>query len=169
MCCRSYLKNIERLENMLLKEIYEKNHYSFRKSAKDWRDAIRLSCKPLEEDGTVDPQYAEEVIASVEKFGPYIIIMPDIAIPHAIHNAIGANNTAISFLKLEDPVSFEEGDSDKDVKVFFTLVATNPDEHLINMQKLSELLNNEEAVARLKEIKDAKELLEINKLLVFDH
>ena len=45
---------------MLLKEIYEKQHYAFvEEPIDDWRDAIRACCKPLEADGTVEPIYAE--------------------------------------------------------------------------------------------------------------
>ena len=40
---------------MLLKEIYEKQHYAFvEEPIDDWRDAIRACCKPLEADGTVE-------------------------------------------------------------------------------------------------------------------
>ncbi|NLN51189.1 MAG: PTS sugar transporter subunit IIA [Clostridiaceae bacterium] len=150
---------------MLLKEIYEKKHFSFYDSAKDWRDAIRLSCKPLEADGTVEPEYAEEMIACVEKHGPYIVIMPGVAMPHSTENAEGANGTAIAFMKLEEPVAFEEGNPEKDAEIFFTLASTNPDEHMENMQRLFSILTNEEVIAKLKAVKSPEELLEINELL----
>lgn len=38
----------------MLKEFVEKKHYKFAESAKDWRDAIRMSCEVLEADGTVE-------------------------------------------------------------------------------------------------------------------
>ena len=34
--------------------------------AADWRDAIRISVKPLEENGYVEPRYKEEIIGNIE-------------------------------------------------------------------------------------------------------
>ena len=51
-------------------------------------------------DGTVEADYADEIIACIEKYGPYIIIAPDIAMPHSQENAKGVHKTAISFMKV---------------------------------------------------------------------
>ena len=105
---------------MLLRTFVEKNHYLFADSASDWRESIRMSCKPLEADGTIDPSYAEEIIACVEKHGPYIVIIPDFAIPHSMEGAKGVNDTAIGFMKLEKPVSFDDSDPEKKVQLCFS-------------------------------------------------
>ena len=67
----------------MLREFVEKNHFRFADEAKDWKDAIRMSCETLEADGTVEENYKEDIIACVEKYGPYIMIAPNIAMPHA--------------------------------------------------------------------------------------
>ena len=67
----------------MLSEFVEKGHYKFAGEAADWREAIRMSCESLEADGTVEGNYKEDIIACVEKYGPYIVIMPDVAIPHS--------------------------------------------------------------------------------------
>ena len=41
-------------------------------SAADWRDAIRIAVKPLEEHGYVEECYKEEIISNVEKMGKAI-------------------------------------------------------------------------------------------------
>ena len=41
----------------MLKELVEKKHYRFVEGAKDWREAIRMSCEVLESDGTVEENY----------------------------------------------------------------------------------------------------------------
>ncbi|NLJ95154.1 MAG: PTS sugar transporter subunit IIA [Clostridiaceae bacterium] len=150
---------------MLLKEIYDNNHYVFHESAEDWREAIRLGCKPLEADDTIEPEYADVLIEVVEKHGPYIVLIPGVAMPHSTENAEGANGTAIGFMRLAKPVSFDENDPSKDAQVFFTLVSTNPDEHMENMQKLYTILTNEEVVEKLKDCTSGEELLEIDALL----
>jgi len=133
----------------MLKEFVEQKHYKFAEEAKDWRDAIRMSCEPLEADGTVEANYKEDIIACVEKYGPYIVIIPDVAMPHSQEGAVGVNKTAISFMKVNKPVSFEPGDPEKDARLFFTLASCNPEQHLNNMMRLSEMLSNEEIVAAL--------------------
>lgn len=60
----------------MLKEFVEKKHYKFADSAGDWREAVRMSCEVLEADGTVEENYKEDIIKCVEKYGPYIVIMP---------------------------------------------------------------------------------------------
>lgn len=147
----------------MLRDFVEKKHYKFAKQAKDWQDAIRMSCESLEADGTVEANYKEDIIACVEKYGPYIVIMPDVAMPHSQEGAVGVNKTSIGFMKLEKPVSFDENDPEKDAQLFFTLASCNPEQHLNNMMKLSEMLMNEEVVKALKKAKTPEDLLEIQK------
>ena len=46
----------------MLKELVEKKHYRFVEGAKDWKEAIRMSCEVLESDGTVEENYKEDII-----------------------------------------------------------------------------------------------------------
>lgn len=145
----------------MLRDFVEKNHYKFAREAKDWEDAVRMSCECLEEDGTVEENYKEEIIACIKKYGPYIIILPDIAMPHSQEGAEGVHKTSIAFMKLEKPVSFDAEDPEKDAQLFFTLASCDPDQHLNNMSRLSELLCKEEVIAELKKAKDSEDLLRI--------
>lgn len=147
----------------MLKQFVENKHCKFVKSAKDWKDAIRMSCEVLEADGTVEENYKEDIIACVEKYGPYIVIMPNVALPHSQEGAKGVHKTAISFLKLEEPVSFEEGNEDMNAQLFFTLASCDSEQHLANMSKLSELLSNEDVMKELETAKNEEDLLEIYK------
>lgn len=147
----------------MLKEFVEKNHYKFAEEAKDWKEAICMSCEVLEADGTVEANYKEDIIACVEKYGPYIVIVPNVAMPHSQEGAKGVHKTAIGFMKLNKPVSFEPGDIEKDAQLFFTLASCNPEQHLNNMSKLSELLLNEELLEELAKASCAEDLLELQK------
>lgn len=51
----------------MLRDFVEKKHYKFAREAKDWEDAVRMSCECLEEDGTVEENYKEEIIACIKK------------------------------------------------------------------------------------------------------
>lgn len=146
----------------LLKEIVEKKHTKFTKVAKDWREAIRMSCEPLEADGTVEENYREDIIACVEKYGPYIVIAPEVAMPHSQEFAEGVHKTAIAFMKLEQCVSFDLEDSEKDARVFFTLASCDPNQHLDNMSRLSEFLMDEEALEEILQAESDEDLLRID-------
>lgn len=146
---------------MLLREIVEKKRCNFIESADGWEDSIRQSCKPLEADGTVTEGYAQEIIECVKRFGPYIAIMPGFALPHSAENSACARGTAISFMKVEKPVSFCEGDPDKDAAVFFTLASVDSDQHLKNMSRLFTMLMDEDLCAGLLKARSEDDLLEL--------
>ena len=67
----------------MLREFVEKNHYLFAEGARDWEEAILMSCQSLEADGTVESNYAHDIVDCVRKYGPYIVIMPNVALPHS--------------------------------------------------------------------------------------
>ncbi|KAB1435756.1 PTS sugar transporter subunit IIA [Candidatus Galacturonibacter soehngenii] len=146
----------------MLKEFVEMKHYKFAEEASDWREAIKMSCEVLEADGTVEANYKDDIIACVEKYGPYIVIIPEVAMPHSQENAIGVHKTAISFMKLNKPVQFDENDREKDARLFFTLASCNPEQHLNNMMRLSEMLSNEQVIEALLKAENEKDLLEID-------
>lgn len=145
----------------MLREFVEKKHYKFAKSAPDWQEAIRMSCEPLIADGTVEKEYPEDIIACIKKYGPYIVIMPNVAMPHSQEYAQGVHKTAISFMKLDESVSFEEGNPELDAKLFFTLASCDSDQHLKNMQRLSELMMNGDAITALLDAQTPEDLIKI--------
>lgn len=143
----------------MLKEFVEMKHYKFAAEAANWEDAIRMSCEVLELDGTVEENYKEDIIECVKKYGPYIVITPNVAMPHSQECAKGVHKTAISFMRLEQPVSFEPGNQELDAQLFFTLASCNPEQHLDNMTRIAEMLMNEELLEELAQVSTAEELL----------
>lgn len=133
----------------LLHDFVEKKHCIFVEEAADWRDAIRIGCEPLLADGTMDERYVKKVIESVELYGPYIVLLPGVAMPHSQQGAEGVNKTAIGFMKVEKPVFFVEDDPEKYATLFFTLASVNPTEHLANMSQLAEMLGDDDLLQDL--------------------
>jgi PTS system ascorbate-specific IIA component len=148
---------------MLLKEIVEQNRARFVDRAEDWEDAIKKSCTLLIDEGIINPGYADEIIGAVREHGPYIVLMPGFALPHAMKNSKNAHGTAIAFMKLAEPVSFATDNPDKDASVFFTLAARDSEEHLKNMRKLWTMLTDEELCAELRNAASIEELLELDR------
>lgn len=146
---------------VLFKEFVAQKHYSFHEGFDDWRDAIRAACAPLVMDGTIQKEYVSYIIEKVEELGPYIVIAPEICIPHA-ERGRGVNRTAMCFMKSETPVRFHE-DGEHDARIFVVLAAADDEEHIQNLMELSELLSDEETVAKLLAATTPEDLLAIEK------
>lgn len=116
-----------------------------------WEDAINLSCQKLKENQYISEQYIEEIIQSVKKYGPYIVIMPNVAIPHAEGNDESVFKSGISFTKFNQAVTFydEKKAEEKPALLFFTLAAKNADEHLENIMNLTDLCSDEVLLEKL--------------------
>jgi ascorbate PTS system EIIA or EIIAB component len=146
----------------MLKEFVENGHTAYHQRFDTWEEAIQAGCEPLLKDNTITQEYVELVIKCVKDFGPYIVIAPMIAMPHSTQGAAGVNDTKIAFMKVEEPVHFEEGNPEKDAKLFFTFASLNPDQHMENIVKLSEMLMNEEIVEELLKATSDEDLLRIH-------
>ncbi len=81
-----------------------------------WEESIRECCKPLEADGTVNPEYADDIIECVKKYGPLYCHRSNVAMPHSTVLALMANR--YWFHAPDVPVNFEDGDDEKQVKTF---------------------------------------------------
>lgn len=145
----------------MLRELVEKKRTLFLEGADTWREAVRLSCRPLEQDGTVDETYADEIIRCVEEHGPYIVLIPGFAMPHSQENSGGAHGTGISFMKLEREVIFDGDDPEKHASVFFTIASVDPDAHLKNMRALFRMLTDEDLVADLLKVGSDEDLIRL--------
>lgn len=122
------------------------------KQPDNWQEAIRISCENLIDKAIINESYVEEVIAAVETYGPYIVIVPGVAMPHSTDKSEGVFGTAIAFTKFKDKVYFEAGNEEKQAKLFFTLAAKNPDEHMTNIANLSDLLMTDGVIDALENI-----------------
>lgn len=143
----------------MLKEVIEKNLFAFYNEATDWKDAIRKCLVPLIENGVCKKEYEDELINCVEKYGPYIVIEPGIAMPHSTQNGNNVMRTEIGFTKFEKSVKFDE---ENEASLFFTLASVNPEVHIENIQKLMEVLTNDELKEELFKINSVEQLKKLS-------
>lgn len=147
----------------MLKEIVENGYYSFHTAFDNWEDAVKASYQPLLDKTVVEPCYVDAVVECIHKYGPYIVIVPGIAMPHSTEGALGCNGTAVSFMKVENEVDFDPKDEDKKARLFFSLAATDHEKHLANIQGLMDTLMNDDIVAALNKatcLEDLKAIAE---------
>lgn len=147
---------------MLLKELVEQDRTGFYEGFSTWEEAVMASFAPLKAEGAVTQIYVDSVIDCVNTYGPYIVIAPNIAMPHAQRGGAGVNKSAIAFMKVEKPVAFAPGNPDKDARLFFSLAALDHDEHASNMRMLADLLLANGCVEALLKAKTKEDLLRID-------
>ncbi len=148
----------------MLKELIDKNRYSFHEGFDNWEDAIKASCKPLIDDRAIEEAYTDAIISNVKKYGPYIVIAPNICIPHAQEGVVGVNETAMCFMRTKNPVHFSD-DPDQDARLFFVLASTNNEVHLQNLSNMVSLIEDENIVNKLLEAECKEDLDEIVEML----
>ncbi|MFW5827314.1 MAG: PTS sugar transporter subunit IIA, partial [Alkalispirochaeta sp.] len=52
-------------------------------SVADWEEAIRVGGRLMIDAGLVEPRYIDAIISNHKEMGPYFVIAPGIAMPHA--------------------------------------------------------------------------------------
>lgn len=148
----------------MLQELIDKKRYSFHEGFDTWEEAIAASCKPLIEDGAIESAYVDAIIANVKKFGPYIVIAPNICIPHAQEGVVGVNETAMCFMRTKNPVHFSDS-PDEDARLFFVLASTDNEVHLQNLSNMVGLIEDEAIVDKLLDAESKEDLEAIVELL----
>lgn len=145
----------------MFNELLEKNRYSFHEGFDNWEDAVKAACQPLIKEGAILPSYVDSIIRCVNEYGPYIVIAPNICIPHAQEGTDGdVKTTSICFMKTEKPVHFSE-DPEHDARLFFVLASENSELHLQNLTELVGLISDEEVVEKLLNAKSVESLKRI--------
>ena len=125
----------------------------------DWQGAIRAAGKLLFETDAVRFEYIEAMIKVAQELGPYIAIAPGIALPHARTEA-GAKQTALSLVKLVEPVAFGNPDNDP-VRLVFGLAAVDNKAHITALQALAELFMSKELMEQLFQVESVDRVIEL--------
>ncbi|OIV45694.1 PTS ascorbate transporter subunit IIA [Sodalis sp. TME1] len=104
------------------------NRIQYVNAVDDWQEALALVARPLLDDGTITADYVANIIKQRQAVGPYFVIAPRIAMPHARPEE-GANKLGLSLLKLRDSVSFGSQENDP-VDVIVMFAAPDKDSHV---------------------------------------
>lgn len=126
--------------------------------AKDWKEAVQLSVQPLIDSGAVKPEYYDAIIESTEQYGPYYILMPGMAMPHARPEA-GVLRDSFSLITLKEPVQFSDG---KEVSILVTLAATSSKIHnSVAIPQIVALFDLKDSITRLNSCKTKDDVLSL--------
>lgn len=120
-----------------------------------WKQAIEMAAKPLIQEGSIEPRYVDAMIRNVETYGPYIVVLPELALGHA-QPKDGVHTLGVSFLKLGTPVSFDE----RPVSMVMILAPVDQQSHLGIMKDIMALFGKAEFLEALAGVTDALALYE---------
>ncbi|KKI90880.1 PTS sugar transporter subunit IIA [Bacillus sp. SA1-12] len=122
-------------------------------------ETIKIAGNLLVNEHVVEEEYVEAMLQSYKKNGPYFVLAPKIALPHA-RPEDGVNEASVSFVRLKKPVKFGSATNDP-VKFVFALGASSSEEHIKILQKLTMLLNDQRNLEMLDKAETYQEIKQI--------
>lgn len=145
----------------ILQKIVERGHYKFVDHVDTWQEAVRLSTESLVKTGYATEDYYKQIVACIEKHGPYVVYDYGIAMPHSTEGATGVLKTSVGFMRVKEDVYFgkDEDGEDKYARLFFTLASCDGSEHIDNVQGLMSVFTNEPLVNALLAAETPEDIL----------
>ena len=144
----------------LLQDLLSEDNVSFRYPAETWEDVIRHGGQLMVDAGFTELTYTEAMIDVVRDMGPYIVLAPGLAMPHA-RPEMGAKQVGTALVTLEKPIDFGSPENDP-VSVAVFLCAPNKDEHIQLLTDIATLFEDEEfldAAVNFESIEDVQAFL----------
>ncbi|MCM3727328.1 BglG family transcription antiterminator [Neobacillus cucumis] len=127
------------------------------KELSDWEEAVKVVANPLLMKGIIEPSYITAMIENIKTLGAYVVIGPEVAIPHA-RPETGVNQVGMSFLKLHQPVNFLN-DEKYPVRLLFCIAAVDNTTHLKALSQLTRLLSDKNNIELLKQVDSMEEIV----------
>jgi mannitol/fructose-specific phosphotransferase system IIA component (Ntr-type) len=115
--------------------------------AADWEQAVRVTGAMLVEAGAAEERYIDAMIDVVKELGPYIVLAPGVAMPHAGCDK-GALDVAVAVARLATPVEFGSKHNDP-VRTVIGFCTPEPDGHISMLRRIALVLGNNESLESL--------------------
>ncbi len=128
-------------------------------SVDDWKGAIRSAGELMVAEGGVEERFIDAMIRVAKEFGPYIVVAPGIALPHA-HPEDGVIKASVAVVKLATPVEFGNEENDP-VWLVVALAAIDKEGHIQGLADLATVLSEGENIEKLRNCQTAQKLLDI--------
>ncbi|WP_309090717.1 BglG family transcription antiterminator [Domibacillus sp.] len=148
--------SLKEVEKPVLEELLTMQTIQIKRSVADWKEGIRTASQPLVDIGTIEERYVDAMIQTIDANGPYVVITPNVAIPHARPEQ-GVRSLSMSLLKLDEPVHFAP---DKPVHLIIVLAAVDNDSHLKALVQLTQLLGEPSNIEEMIKSSKPAQLME---------
>jgi len=143
----------------MLNDLITKDMIQMMDKVNDWEEAIETAARPLLQGGHIEADYIKAMIDNIKKHGPYVVMSPLVAIPHA-RPENGVNQVSMSLLILKEGIAFS-ADGEERVQVIIILAAIDNETHLKALTQLTGLLMEEENINNMINAANIQEILAI--------
>lgn len=116
-------------------------------SVSDWKKAITIAAQPLLVKKAITEDYIKAIFNSHHELGPYYVLAPGLAMPHARPEQ-GAIKNGLSLLHIKQGVSFDADENDP-IYVVIMLCALSGDEHINMITSLADIFSDDERLQAL--------------------
>lgn len=146
---------------MKLRDSLAKNHsIRLQAEAGSWQEAVKIGVDLLVEADVVEPRYYQAILDGVEKFGPYFVLAPGLAMPHGRPEE-GVKRTGFALVTLKTPLAFNHEDNDP-VDILITLAAVDAHTHQeVGIMQIVNLFEDEANFDRLRACRSEQEVLDL--------
>ncbi|MFT4413763.1 BglG family transcription antiterminator [Fredinandcohnia humi] len=141
-----------------LHQLLTKEYIQIKKDVKDWKEAIRVGAMPLLEKGNITEEYVQSMINTILQLGPYIVVAPKVAIPHAKPEN-GVKKLGMSLLCLEEGVKFSQSKR-HEVNLLIVLAAIDGETHLKALSQLTTMFSEPTNVNKLVHAQSIETILQ---------
>lgn len=131
----------------ILSDAFGDGSILIKESVADRNQAISIAGELLVASQRARPGYIYSMLDAIEKFGPYIVIAPGIALAHG-KPSDEVLSTGLSLLVIRDGIEFKHSQNDP-VQLVFGLAASDHDSHIEVMAELAEFLTDSERINSL--------------------
>ena len=128
-------------------------------SVKDWKEAIELCATPLLNNKSISPNYIETIFQLHESLGPYYVLAPGIAMPHARPEQ-GVNNLGLSMLLVKNGINFNSLENDP-IYLIVLLAASDSTSHIEILTQLASLFAESNDIKTILNAKNNDEILAV--------
>ncbi|MBB6449934.1 transcriptional antiterminator/mannitol/fructose-specific phosphotransferase system IIA component (Ntr-type) [Geomicrobium halophilum] len=154
----SNIKHRNEQNDFILSDFITPNHITLRDDVESWEEAIRISAQPLIESGNITKGYIEAMVN--HQHDPYIVIGPNIAIPHAPPEE-GVNEVGMSLLRLKEKVQFT---SEHGIHLIIIIAAVDKKQHinaLMQLMKLASVEHDRNKLIHANSIKEVHQIINL--------
>jgi Phosphotransferase system mannitol/fructose-specific IIA domain (Ntr-type) len=122
---------------MLKESLIENNSIKLNQTAANWEEAIKIGTDLLVASGAIEPRYYDNIVSNIKEMGPYIVLAPGLAMPHARPEE-GVIRTAFGLTTLAQPVDFDG----EQISVLVTLAGSDSDIHMEGIMEITQIFDD---------------------------
>jgi len=142
-----------------LKEALNAQTVKAKVAASSWEQAVEVAGMVLVQANLVEPRYIDAMKKTLRELGPYSVIAPGIAMPHA-RPEDGVIQTGFSLVTLVKPVTFGNAENDP-VDILLAFSASDKERHITALKEISVFLSNDGLVRKVRTANSNDQLLDV--------